>query len=414
MNIDKDQQEFLLKKNHTFCMLPWVHITTTPTGYATPCCVADEWHKLDIKLADHISLQSLINAQQMKDLRLDMLNERKNRNCKNCYVQEQHNVASLRQRANGKFGKFFTEAIANTEDDGYINDFKLRYYDFRLNNICNMKCRTCYSVNSSLWEAEDAQQGKILKTKIKEDVKDLFIREVVNHIKHLDEAYFAGGEPLLMEEHYEILEELVRLGRTDIRLRYNTNVSVLKFKDKNVLDLWNKFDNKVSISASLDHYGNKAEYIRHGTNWDNIVKNMELLKNHPNVSMSVNTVLSVFNFLTLPEFYYYMIDKGWLTKDNATFSIYMMANPAYLSTQLLPQALKDQGLANIDTLIAHLEGKGFVEHHMSYLKQIRPWVTGADTHKTQIHNFKAHTNRIDNMRSENFLDTFPELSKIFD
>ena len=91
-----------------------------------------------------------------------------------------------------------------------------------------------------------------------------------------------------------------------------------------------------------------------------------------------------------------------------------MANPAYLSTQLLPQVLKDQGLANIDTLIAHLEGKGFAEHHMSYLKQIRPWVVGTDTRETQIHNFKAHTNRIDKLRSENFLDTFPELGKMFD
>ena len=414
MNIDKDQQEFLLKKSETFCILPWVHITTTPTGMATPCCVADEWFKLDIKLSDHDSLQSLINAQQMKDLRLDMLNERKNRNCRNCYVQEQHNIESLRQRTNSRFGKFFTETIANTEDDGYINDFKLRYYDFRLNNICNMKCRTCYSVNSSLWESEDAKQGKILKTKIKEDVKDLFIREVVNHIQHLDEAYFAGGEPLLMEEHYEILEELIRLGRTDIKLRYNTNVSVLKFKDKNVLDLWNKFDNKVLISASLDHYGKKAEYIRHGTNWDNIVKNMELLRNHPNVSVSVNTVLSIFNFLTLPDFYDYMINKGWLTKDDSTFSVYMMANPAYISTQVLPVELKEQGLANIDTLIARLEKAGFVEHQLMYLKQIRTWVTAANTWDDQIYNFRTNTSRIDHLRSENFLDTFPELSKMFD
>jgi sulfatase maturation enzyme AslB (radical SAM superfamily) len=269
-------------------------------------------------------------------------------------------------------------------------------------------------MNSSLWESEDAKQGIYLKDKIRDDVKSLFINEVVKHIEHLDEAYFAGGEPLLMEEHYEILEELIRRGRTDIILRYNTNLSVLKFKDKNVLDLWNKFDHKIQVSASLDHFGKRAEYIRHGTNWDAIEKNMTLLKNHPNVLVTVNTVLSVFNFLTLPDFYHYMFDNGWYTKDDYPFSIYMMAHPSYLSGMVIPSDLKDQGLNNIDKLITQMRNMGFQEDKLTYLHHIRPWATSANTWEHQQNNFRYQINRLDNLRSENFRETFPELAVMLD
>jgi len=275
-----------------------------------------------------------------------------------------------------------------------------------------MKCRTCCSENSSLWEIEDAKQGKRLPIKIDKTVKSTFINDAINHLDHVTEVYFAGGEPLIMEEHYIILEELLKKGRSDVRLRYNTNLSVLKYKDKDVLDLWSKFDNKVFVSVSLDHYGDRAEYIRNGTKWSDIIKNMTLLQNHENLFVSINTVLSAFNFLTLPDFYRYMIDAGWCSNKHHPFSIYMLTHPVFMDARILPPVLKEQGLENINKLIVDMKSQGFQDNTLKYFEQIKDWITSVDLWEKEGHKFKKEIIRLDKLRSEDFVKTFPELATL--
>lgn len=414
MNIDKEQLDFLLNKSETFCALAWTHVTTTPSGFARTCCISTPWPDKPINLADHNSVQDIINSEPMKLLRLDMLNNIKNSNCANCYEHEQYNIGSMRQDFNKSYRKIISEPLVNTEPGGHINDFKLKYYDFRLNNICNMKCRTCCSANSSLWEIEDAKQGKRLPVKIDKQVKDVFLNDVINNIEHLHEVYFAGGEPLIMEEHYIILEELIRKGHTDVKLRYNTNLSVLKYKDKDILDLWSKFDEKVYVSVSLDHFGDKAEYIRNGTKWADIEKNMSLLHQHKNVTVSINTVLSVFNFLTLPDFYRYIINKGWYSNKHSPMSLYMLTHPTYLDARILSPALKKQGLEDIDKLISYMKSIGFSDNNLAVLEQISGWVLSIDQWSAKGQKFKTEIERLDKLRLENFVETFPELKSLLD
>ena len=52
------------------------------------------------------------------------------------------------------------------------------------------------------------------------------LQEILEQVEYIDIAYFAGGEPIT-PEHYVILEELIRLGKTDTVLRYNTNASTV-------------------------------------------------------------------------------------------------------------------------------------------------------------------------------------------
>ena len=107
----------------------------------------------------------------------------------------------------------------------------MRYFDLRFSNICNFKCRTCNYEYSSQWEQEDKRRG--IKRPIinfaKEDTA--LLQDVINQIPNIETAYFAGGEPLITEEHYIIIEEMIRKNRTDIKLMYNTNLSNFKFKN---------------------------------------------------------------------------------------------------------------------------------------------------------------------------------------
>ena len=107
-----------------------------------------------------------------------------------------------------------------------------------------------------------------------------------------------------MEEHYRLLNELIKRGRSDVRLIYNTNFSQLTYKKTNVLELWREF-NSVSVGASLDAMGAHAEYIRKGTKWSQVEQNREqMLKICPNVDFYISPTLSImtvsYTHLTLP------------------------------------------------------------------------------------------------------------------
>jgi hypothetical protein len=76
-------------------------------------------------------------------------------------------------------------------------------------------------------------------------------------------AYFAGGEPMLMKEHWYILNKLVELKRFDVILKYTINCSTLSYAGKNAIDYWNLFDKKqIRITNSIDDIGQRLEYQR--------------------------------------------------------------------------------------------------------------------------------------------------------
>jgi organic radical activating enzyme len=90
-----------------------------------------------------------------------------------------------------------------------------------------------------------------------EDADGLF-DQLDSLLPHIEEIYFAGGEPLLMDEHYRLLDRLAERGLFDTPLRYNTNFSETRYKGRDVFDIWAQFSN-VKVSASVDATGGRGE-----------------------------------------------------------------------------------------------------------------------------------------------------------
>jgi organic radical activating enzyme len=356
------------------------------------------------------SLMEIVNGEQMKQLRLDMINDVTNSECTNCYEQEKVNIKSSRQTMNSTYSDHYEESLANTTLDGAVNEFKMRYFDIRFSNICNFKCRTCGSAFSTQWEQEDIKSNVVYARTIPKNDNPKFLQEVVDQIQYMEMAYFAGGEPLITEEHYILLEEMIRQGRTDISLRYNTNLSNMKFKDKDLFGLWKHFDKKIDIYASIDHYGERAEYIRHGTDWAVVEENFINAKKMPNIKLQANTVLSLFNLLTIHEFYQYLIDKQLYTPTDSTYSLWNMSHPTFLSSHILPNEYKIRGKESLEKFIDTLNKNNFNEDHKSQPKQSLAWLSFQDTWEQNKDEFRREIHRIDNLRGEDFSKTFPELA----
>lgn len=418
-------KQTLLGDNQTFCMYPWIHMHVTPAGVAAPCCMAESCStKEGLGDGRTASLMELVNSPKMNQLRLDMLQGKRNAECTKCYDLEDKNIKSVRKNVNEDFGHFFDNTVPHTNlDDGSLREFYMYFFDIRFSNICNFKCRTCGQEYSSQWEYENQQQNLEYATKFPKNTNQRLLKDVIDQIDHMSWAYFAGGEPLIMEEHYILLEEMIRKKRKDIRLRYSTNLSNLKFKDKDLLDLWRYFDTKVDVYASIDHYGERAEYIRHGTNWGEVESNIKKLIDHTNVAISFNTVYSLFNALTIDQFYHYLNTNnltgfngiGGSPKLRLSYSVYPMQSPMHLTTDMLPDKYREQARESAKRLLNKYQTYGYsFPFNETSLGSIQYWLNNPcvwDQHKAL---FKKEIARLDNVRNESFTKVFPELAGLLD
>jgi len=334
------------KISKSFCVLPWIHLNTWPNGNVYPCCLTD-WREEIGNLKDN-TLEELWNGDTMKSIRKDMLEGKQHHSCRKCYQQEDNGLDSTRTSSNRWFEKHIPQITDNTKKDGHNDDFKLLYWDFRFSNLCNMKCRMCGSfLSSKWWEDEVKIYGGSPLPKAIINVNDYSKKNIDTYlddfIDKVEEIYFAGGEPLLMEEHYYILQKLVEVGNTDLRLRYNTNLGYLKFKKYDNIELWKPFIEKdygnVTIFASIDGVGKNAEYSRKGTKWNVIEENIKKCLD-ANINFHISCTTNIFNVMYIPEFVEEMKKLGV-----PHYNIHLnnvLTNPHHYHINILPDNLKQE------------------------------------------------------------------------
>jgi sulfatase maturation enzyme AslB (radical SAM superfamily) len=219
-----------------------------------------------------------------------------------------------------------------------------------------------------------------------------------------EKIYFAGGEPLLAAEHYEILDALIACKNTNLEIIYNTNFTTLKYRDRSVLDLWKHFSN-ITVGASLDAYKEIAEYVRHGTNWTVIESNLKILKSQcPHVNFIVMSTVGLLNVSGLIK-----LQKNWHeTKklDISKFFLTIMMSPDHLALPVLPETHK----ARLNDLItAHInwcESNG-ADSLAKQWNSVLSYMWSKDT-SYNLTEFQRLTKIMDGHRKESLIDVLPE------
>lgn len=402
-----EREEFLLKESKTFCIYPWIHVHAYPTGEAYPCCHA-EMGVGQVGNCREKSLEEIWKDKPMQQLRDDMLNERPNKTCQRCYEQEESGFFSGRRSANKHHG----HQIKKLEE----TPFELTYWDIRFSNLCNLRCRSCGHIFSSQWYQDQAklagpqwkQQNKVLNYAGRTET-DMW-EQLEPHLDYVEQIYFAGGEPLLMEEHYRILDELERRGRFDVRLIYNTNFTHTDLKGKSVFDYWKKFDS-VAVGASLDASGHRAEYIRKGTKWDDVERNRkEMLQACPDVDFYISPTLSIMNAMHLPEFHRDWTERGLIRAQDLNVNI--LQDPAHYRIDIAPSPYKQQLTELYEKHIEWLSTVGDPLNRATQgFKSAITFMNSTDnTHL--LDSFWRKTHELDDMRFERCLSVLPELKAL--
>jgi len=396
----------IIKKQDTLCILPWIHLYVNPQGQVGTCCEYDE--KFPLGNLNDSNLEDIANSETMKIVRTQMIKGQRPNGCSKCWTKEDANVVSLRSEMNKKY-LHHMNLVQRTRDDGYVDDFKLRYLDFRASNVCNLKCRMCGGKFSSRIAEEESKlydQDQYIELKLSKDQIDSTLAFLESNIDSLEFVYFAGGEPLLIPEHYKILDLLIKHKRNDIAISYNTNLTTLKYKNINIINYWNQFSN-ISVGASIDVFGPQADYVRSGTDYDQIEQNYHAIKDY--VKFSITSIVHILNVFNLPK-----LQKNWIeviNLDPRDISFQILITPEYLALQVLPNDYKKIVKETIDQHIGWLLTVMNTEHLVLTWQSVLQYMDLEDKSHLLNEFFRLNDDK-DRYRKERLEDAIPELQNL--
>ena len=339
----------------SFCLAPFVHRYKATNGRRRVCCQSREYlsDPKKRKETELLSAEDHWNSDLLKSFRKRMLNGEKLPECSSCHSAHKM-TNSYKNFFNEQFSDVLEEVLKATTLEGN-SEFTPISYDYRFSNLCNLSCRMCGPIFSSKWEREISENfesesevpegfewgfSKLSQVNYSSDVEELRENALNGNVRDI---YWVGGEPLLWPEHWSIMEELVTSGRSkEIDVRYNTNLTILKNKNLDLVeDLLPNFKS-FTIGASQDGYGEVAEYIRTGLDfeeWETNLRKLCTLRTADSFDVYIDFTLTLPGIFSL---------KSLIELSNE-LQVPMMAKPVFtesanelLSLKALPRELLNE------------------------------------------------------------------------
>ena len=454
----------------TFCVLPWIHLSTRPDGQMRVCCTANassvgatnekinggnigilkdaEGRPNNLNVAD---FKSSWNSPYMRNVRNQMLMGEKPASCLKCYKEEAAKHRSKRQWETEYWSKRvdIPKLIRETAEDGSIVP-QLAYIDLRFGTKCQLACVMCSPHDSSSWIPE---WQAIYPTIENENVKQIwqwdnkgstngssynwhknnpvFWEQFFEQVPTMKQLYFAGGEALIIEEHYMILEECIRQGYAkDMEIRYNSNGVEWR---EDLFELWSHFK-LVRFHYSVDDFGSRNEYIRYPSKWTRTQEVFNILDTQTtdNVEVTVACAVNALNIYYLPEFMKWKLEQNF-KKINmwplgaGGINFHFVYWPAFLNVKVLPQEFKSQVAEKIEEFIPwwtenymlgvrgkQIDQATFLKSD-SGIKRLRGLIRfmQSEDWSQRLPEMKDYLDKLDQHRGTDFYATFPALKDIF-
>jgi hypothetical protein len=418
--------------NKTLCMAPWTHTYLSPQTERRMCCASTEKAESfeqyidtgsDKKEYNPKTLDEHWNSEHMKSVRRRMMAGEELPECQVCN-NKLLNTDVYRTYFNSLFGHKEDELWQKTNEDG-STEMPVVSFDYRFSNLCNFKCRMCGDMLSSSWESEQRKndmwspwakpwmanpvRGKI-KNFQEDQVEKEFAKAVDNHL--IEEIYWVGGEPLMFEQHWKYMKQIVDQGDADkVYVRYNTNLSRTKHKGIDLYkDLLVHFKDW-QICASLDATGEIGEWIRDGLNYEQWLQNFRdglQIKKHDR-QMRLDLTITTPGLLDLKNMFKLSKQLGVeiLTKVVFTFTPDIVLSPLALPRQLLNDI--------VDELLEFIEPRADRKQRsmVDVLKNLktRPNIQEQwpDTYEHQLLEGKMYQENIARIRKDYKKTTLPQI-----
>jgi len=445
----KEERDILPPKD-TYCSIPWNHLGIMTNGDIRMCCqmIYPPFGRTKVNVKDVKNIDDVRNLPILKQVRKSMLEGKKHSLCKLCWDEEKFGGRSKRTHQNKIYSKLTPLIIDATKKNGEVDVKKipLNYYDLRLGNKCNLKCRSCGPTESDLWLEDVKALGDSTKPlsyygykdyELKEvdglmtiDSTDFdwpqatnFLEQILDNKQNVDRLYFTGGEPSVNIPHIQFLQKLVKENvAKNIYLEYNSNG--ISLPDR-LLNLWNNFDG-VGIGFSIDATEERYEYLRFPGRWYKFLNTIKKIDKFittdsmSNFSASLAPTTSVYNLIHMIELNKFV----WTTPKwfSNFIPMHVLEHPDYMNPKIFPieakkkisevyqqffETVEDDYLDKItdkDAKKYSIDSVNVLRHLLDYIQEEVP------NQREMLIDFYEKTEIMDKIRKQNWETTFPELS----
>ena len=394
-----------------FCVLPWISLEASPIGTVRPCCLADDEITNDDGEKFHLASARFNDIQEsayMRRLRQQFLQAQKPQTCRKCWNEERAGRTSKRMHTLDRL----KHMIQDTEWTDAAKP--LQFLDLKLGNICNLKCRICGSWSSSQFATEEVNDAPPAEKKKTFAYTMLqagawprespgFWREIEGVLADIRYIEFTGGEPFMIQEHFDMLQGLVDRGCAgQVEIHYNTNGTHFP---QHAIDIWRHF-RTVEIAFSIDDVGERFEYQRTNSHWHEVCANIdqfcELKDHHPNLVLQICTTVNVFNVRYLEHV------AGWIhqRRDHFNFVYWNIMHDAwYFSIGCLPDITKS-------AIAAHLRAADIPMEYRSDIDRIIDFMMRGASTDGFMTRMKIHD--LDRKRQQDLAAIAPELADLLE
>lgn len=287
----------------TFCIMPFMHMSTTTNGEYRLCCRSQKvtevnHNRIHELFPDRISEptetttpKDIWQSKTYNKIRSDLVNGERDKRCRACWRLEDRGIVSLRQTQNLERTERYADIVKQWSETGNV-EWRVPIFEFKLSNICNLRCRMCWPKDSTPWvkswdkvkhlqpdgdrnyidtiiEVNDMHRKPMLNLF---SANNHFVDQIIENLPYIEEMEFAGGEPLLDPLHFQLISQIPNPEK--VILKYSTNLTDLEFKNgRNVLDIWQKFAG-IRLTISIDGDPALNSMIRYGSQWETLKKNI--------------------------------------------------------------------------------------------------------------------------------------------
>lgn len=400
--------------NKNLCVLPFINLSTRPTGAFKICSEGCHEHMPELPNLNNVSIDEFWNHDNLKKFRKDMLDNKTLPYCDVCNHIEENNGTSKRNSVNRKFLEKYQHIIDYAkENNGEVPTSPVQW-EIRLSSKCNLACLMCSPTNSTVIESQHTKNFNSLSQsdknltinakKLSSKLDTSFIDQIWDHIEHIDQIELHGGEPFYDEKCLLLLEKIIeKLPNNNIKLLVHTNMS---FMNDRIISILNGFK-EVNFQMSIDGLDKENEFIRWPSQWKVIEENLKIVDTRLTTTDNLVCVaVTPYNCLTLDCL------LSWVLENYPNFSMHWfpVQLPKRSNLSLVPLADRQLQVEKLKKL------KPICSKDISKnLDKIIKYLLKDDLNDQQLINeFVEYAMLMDKIRKQNTLEMFPHLKSIFD
>lgn len=443
----RETEAMLNSVSPAMCLAKWVSTTIYLHNGFTHSCHHPGVHAIDKEEIKWKPI-ALHNTKKKREYREMMLRGEKPEECNYCWridgLNQGHFSDRIQKSALSWSRPFFDTVIASGDGE----HFQPTYVEVMFESTCNFKCTYCQpEISSRIWE-EIEQYGPYQLTY--ERFRDLeYVKRMGRQPIHWksDNPYvtafwkwwpdlyptlhtfrITGGEPLLSDHTWKVLDWIIEHPRPEMVFALNTNLgSPDKLIDK-LIEKLNKLPKgqNIQIFTSLEATGKQAEYIRFGMEYDRFIRNCERILNETNASLLFMTTVNALCYSSFGDFLKEFMRLRFMSQPapnvrRALLSVNFLRHPEFLDIRILPDEIKQK---------CKLEWTEIIEKHRDYVNHpghalllsecdnvdrlIGYMMSQMPDLDRQIDDFRMYHKEYDRRRGVDFATTFPELASHFD